>query len=591
LRDPPAEGLGIPVHDKRSLQSPANASIANASIANASVTNAAPALHRRAFLTTAATVAAGLAVLPAPAHAIGATSGRLARAEPTEDVSSQDFPFTEATLSELSEGLENGRWTSRSLTEEYLAVIERFDRRGPAINTILELNPELLAQADALDAEQKATGRRGILHGIPVLLKDNIGTADRMHTSAGSLALAESFAPRDAFVVERLRAAGALLLGKANMSEWANARGRGAIGGWSGRGKLTRNPYALDRSAGGSSSGTAAAVSANLAPVAVGTETMGSIVTPSSLCGIVGLKPTVGLVSRAGIIPVSITQDSAGPMTRTVRDAAIVLSVIAGADERDSATTAGSVRRTTDYTTFLDPDGLRGARIGVARNLFGTSIVADRVIERALEAMEKAGAILVDPADIDTADAIWGFDSEVLSYELKASLNDYLKSLGPKSRVKSLRELIDFNIRNSDAEMSWFGQETFLYAESRGPLSSPDYVQQLAMVRELARTRGIDATIAKHKLDAIVAPTQSPAWLIDVMLGDNASLGAFVTAAAAGYPMLTVPAGDVAGLPVGMLFMGPAWSEGKLLKLGYGFEQTVRARRTPTFQPSISVRP
>ncbi len=556
---------------------------------------------RRAFLSTAAGLVAA-AVLPWP-HALGAQpllgTAASPEASPAATIaipnaarpSTGQLQIAEATLSELAEGLDTGRWTSRSLTEAYLEAIDRFDRRGPAINTILELNPDALTLADTLDAERIATGRRGPLHGIPVLLKDNIGTADKLHTSAGSLALAESFAPKDAFLVTRLREGGAIILGKANMSEWANARGRGAIGGWSGRGRLTRNPYALDRSAGGSSSGTAAAVSANLVPVAIGTETMGSVVTPSSLCGIVGLKPTVGLVSRAGIIPVSYTQDTAGPMTRTVRDAAIVLSAIAGADPDDKQTTAGSVRRTTDYTSFLNPDGLRGARIGVARNLFGTSLVADRVIDSALDAMARAGAVIVENADIETAEAIWSFDSEVLSFELKASLNEYLKSLGPTAKVKNLRELIEFNIRNSDQEMMWFGQETFLYAESRGPLSSPEYTQNLAMVRELSRTRGIDATLEKHKVDVLVAPTQGPAWLLDMLLGDNASLGAFVTAAAAGYPMLTVPAGDVAGLPVGMLFIGTAWSEGKLLKIGYGFEQTVRARRAPTFQPSIDLRP
>lgn len=497
----------------------------------------------------------------------------------------------EATFSELAEGLDNGRWTSRSLLELYLEVIDRFDRRGPALNTILEINPDALEIADALDEERRTKGKRSELHGIPILVKDNIGTADKMHTSAGSLALADSFAPNDAFLVERLRDAGCIIIGKSNMSEWANARGRDAIGGWSGRGRLTRNPYALDRSAGGSSSGTAAAVSANLVPAAIGTETMGSIVTPASLCGIVGMKPTVGLVSRSGIIPVSYTQDTAGPMCRTVRDTAMLLSAIAGPDPDDSATTTGSIRRVADYTTFLDPDGLRGARIGVARNLFGTSLVADRVIDRALDAMRAAGAEIVENANIETAEAIWGVDSEVLSYELKASLNEYLASLGPKSPVKSLRDLIAFNIKHSDQEMMWFGQETFLYAESRGPLTSPEYIQQLAMVRELARTRGIDATLEEHDVVALVAPTQGPAWLTDMLLGDNASIGSYVTASAAGYPSITVPAGDVSGLPVGMLFMGPAWSEGTLLKLAFGFEQTVRARRPPTMLPSVPIRP
>jgi amidase len=548
-------------------------------------------------LGTAASAATALALPWTPLGATGVPRGPSNAVLGTRDLepaptgSPQDLPLQEVTFSELAEGMDTGRWTSRTIVEEYLSAIERFDRRGPSLNTILELNPEALAIADALDAERRTSGKRSALHGIPILVKDNIGTADKMHTSAGSLALANSFAPRDAFLVERLRAAGCIILGKSNMSEWANARGRGAIGGWSGRGRLTRNPYALDRSAGGSSSGTAAAVSANLVPGAIGTETMGSIVSPSALCGIVGIKPTVGLVSRAGIIPVSYSQDTAGPMCRTVRDAAMLLSVIAGPDPRDKATTEGSIRRSADYTTFLDPNGLRGARIGVARNLFGESLVADRVVERALDAMRSAGAVIVDPVTIENAEAIWSFDAEVLSYELKASLNAYLATLGPNSPIKSLRDVIAFNERNSDQEMAWFGQETFVYAESRGPLESEEYRQALGTVRQLARTLGLDATIAEHKLDALVAPTTSPAWLADMLLGDNASLGAFVVSAAAGYPSISVPAGDVMGLPVGMLFMGPAWSEGTLLKLAYSFEQRVRARRAPSFLPSILLRP
>ena len=537
---------------------------------------------RRTFLKSAASTAAALSLAPA----LGAEETRSAHT-----AAARRFEFAEVTFGEMAEGMANGRWTAESILESYLAEIRAIDRDGPAINTILELNPDALEIARALDVERAEQGPRGPLHGIPILVKDNLGTADKMHTSAGSLALAESFAPRDAFVVEKLRAAGCVILGKANMSEWANARGRASVGGWSGRGRLTKNPYALDRSAGGSSSGTAAAVAANLVAGALGTETMGSIVNPSALCGIIGIKPTVGLVSRAGIIPVSFTQDTAGPMCRTVRDAAILLTAIAGRDPRDSYTEPAATRADRDYTRFLDPDGLRGARIGVARNLFGNSLVADRVIESALNSMEDAGAELIDPADIETADAIWGFDAEVLSFELKASLNQYLASLGPTSPVKTLGDLIAFNKRNSDRELAWFGQETFEYAQQKGPLTDPDYVAALALVRQLARTQGIDATIARHRLDAIVAPTQSPAWLTDMLLGDNTVLGSFVAPAAAGYPSINVPAGEVAGLPVGILFMGPAWSEGTLLKLAYGFEQEVRARRIPTFQPTIRMRP
>ncbi|MCU0615876.1 MAG: amidase [Gemmatimonadaceae bacterium] len=539
----------------------------------------------------------GSAAVGAASGLVGSLTGpsTLAAAVAPSPIGGDPIPgqptLLEVTFSELAEGMETGRWNARTLVEEYLDAIDRFDRRGPALNAILEVNPDALDIADALDVERQTKGARGPLHGIPILLKDNIGTADRLHTSAGSLALAESFAPRDAHVVERLRAAGAIVLGKANMSEWSNARGRGSIGGWSGRGRLTRNPYALDRSAGGSSSGTAAAVAANLAAGAVGTETLGSIMTPAALCGLVGVKPTVGLVGRSGIIPVSYTQDTPGPMCRTVRDAAMLLSVMAGPDPRDKATTEGSIRRVADYTTFLDPNGLRGARIGIARNLFGSSLLADRVIERALDEMRDAGAILIDNANVDNAEVLWSVDAEVLSFELKASLNEYLASLGGSSPVKSLRDLIAFNERNSDRELLWFGQETFQYAESKGDLSSPAYIEALGTVRQLARKNGIDAALARHQVDAIVAPTTSPAWLIDLLLGDNAAIGPSLVSAAAGYPSITVPAGDVQGLPVGMIFIGTAWSEPTLFKYAYGFEQTVRARRAPTFLPSVPLRP
>ncbi|MEX2181183.1 MAG: amidase [Gemmatimonadaceae bacterium] len=561
-------------------------------------TAARPAASDRRTFIRQGGAALALASIPSLLHADApptAAATAVAAHGPTPPILDPGDPalteFHEITIGELGEGMRTGRWTSRMVVEWYLAAIERTDRSGATLNSVLEVNPDALAIADALDAERREKGPRGPLHGVPILLKDNIGTADRLHTSAGSLALAESIAPRDAFLVERLRAGGAVILGKANMSEWANARGRASIGGWSGRGRLTRNPYALDRSAGGSSSGTAAAVSANLATAAFGTETMGSIVSPAALCGVVGLKPTVGLISRAGIIPVSYTQDTAGPMTRTVRDAALLLSAVAGADPRDRLTADAARHAEADYTTFLDPNGLRGARIGVARNLFGSSLVSDRVVERALDTMKQAGAVIVDPADIETADGIWTFDAEVLSFELKASLNEYLASLGPRSPVKSLADLIAFNVRNSDREMAWFGQETFEYAQGKGPLTSPEYLSALQIVRQLSRTQGIDATLQKHRLDAIVAPTQSPAWLTDVLLGDNTMLGSFVTPAAAGYPSITVPAGDVAGLPVGILFMGTAWSEGKLLRLAFGFEQTLRARRSPNFLPTIVVRP
>lgn len=536
---------------------------------------------RREFLRRAALSAGALALAP---DSLAARSTSAAA-----DAPGLRHTLQEVSLSELSESMQMGRVTSVQATTAYLKAIEAIDRHGPTLNSVLELNPDALEIAAQLDAEASSTGRRSALHGVPILLKDNIGTADRMHTSAGSLALADHFAAEDAHIVRLLRDAGCLILGKSNMSEWAAARGSTAIAGWSGRGRLTRNPYFLDRSPGGSSAGTAVAITASLAAAAVGTETMGSIVSPAAMCGIVGFKPTVGLTSRSGIIPVSVTQDSAGPMARTVRDAAMLLSALVGPDPQDPATT-GAASHIQDFEAALDPDGLRGARIGVARNFFGMSLHADRVVENALNHLRSAGATLVDPVEIATASGIWPFDAEVLSYELKASLNAYLSSASPSAAVRSLEDVIAFNSRNRDRVMAWFGQETFLYAQSKGPLTDPEYLRTLALVRQMARTDGIDATLNKHRLDAIVAPTQSPAWLVDILLGDNTALGSFVTPAAAGYPNLTVPCGDVAGLPVGMLFIGGAYSDAKLLKLGFAFEQHCKARRVPTFQPTIPTR-
>ena len=548
-------------------------------------------LDRRSFVGKAAALAltpvfAAQGPDPSPSMGPVAEAEREA-SESLSDVSELD----EVTVSALSEGMSTGRTTAREIVDIYLDAIDRVDRRGPAINSILEVNPEARAIADALDGEREQKGPRSIWHGIPVLLKDNIGTTDKLHTSAGSLSLAESFAPHEAFVVERLRAAGAVILGKSNMSEWANARGSSSTGGWSGRGGITRNPYALDRSSGGSSSGTAAAVAANLATAALGTDTIGSIISPASMCGIVGMRPTVGLVSRSGVIPLSVTTDTVGPMARTVRDAALLLEAIAGADPRDPATAESGRAGSMKFAADLDPDALRGARIGVARNLFGTNVLADRIAERAIEAIQACGATIIDDANIETSDAIWVFAADVLLYELKAGLNAYLASLGSKAPVKDLAELIQYNVSHSDREMVWFGQETFVAAQSRGPLSSPQYRAALQAMQQLARDQGIDATLATHKCDALIAPSQTPAWLIDVLLGDNTLLGSFLSSSAAGYPSISVPAGEVAGLPVGLLFMGAAWSDAKLLKYAFAFEQRVRARRPPTFQPSISARP
>jgi len=495
------------------------------------------------------------------------------------------------TVEELSmaaavDGLQSGQWTARDLVAGYLARIEDIDLSGPSLGSVLERNGEALAIAEALDAERSAKGPRSRLHGIPILVKDTFATADTMHTSAGSLALANYIAPQDSAVVRKLREAGCVILGKTNMSEWSNGRGKNSVAGWSARGGFTLNPYELDRTAGGSSAGSAAAVAASLAGASIGAETMGSIVSPSSICGVVGMKPTVGLISRAGSIQVSITQESPGPIGRSVRDTALLLSAIAGPDPADPATQASQGHVAKDYTTFLDPNGLKGARIGVARNLFGANIASDRIAERALKAMASAGATLIDPAEIDTAAAVWTFDAEVLSFEIKAAMERFLATLDKSQPVHSLAELIAFNERHADQELKFFGQEVFEYAVTKGPLTSPEYQRSLAMVRQLARNQGIDATLSAFKLDAIVAPTQPPGSLIDPMLGDNAPLGSFVTSAAAGYPCITVPAGDVSELPVGMLFMGTAWSEGTLLRLAYAFEQQTKARRPPTYARS-----
>lgn len=549
-------------------------------------------MDRRTFLGRAATaLAVTSAAAAAEAVATAAAAETVFPPVGRSGARAKVAPPEEATLTELAEALDTGRTTSRALVAACLARIDAIDRSGPAINSIIELNPDALAEAVALDEERATRGRRSRLHGIPIVVKDSIDTAGRMRTSAGSLALADYVAPRDAAVVEKLRAAGCVILGKTNMSEWSNARGNGAIAGWSARGGLTRNPYALDRSAGGSSSGSAAAVAADLVPAALGVETLGSIVSPSAMCGVVGVKPTVGLASRRGIIPVSLTQDTPGPMCRTVRDAAIMLSAIAGPDPRDPATAAAAGHLHDDYTTFLDADGLKGARIGIARNLFGGSFGADRVASRAIALLRAGGAVVVDPVSVEGAEAITAFDGEVIAHELKAGLARYFEEAGSAAPVKSLADLIAFNQRNSDSELKWFGQETFLYAQTRGPLSSAAYTGALQMVQRFARDEGIDATLTNHRLDAIVAPTQSPAWIVDMLLGDNTWSGGFTPAAVAGYPSITVPAGDVSNLPVGLLFMGARWSEPVLFRLAYAFEQIAQARRPPEFVPELRIRP
>lgn len=497
------------------------------------------------------------------------------------------FELAELTIAELASGLNSGRWSVRGLAEQYLGRIEALDRRGPHLGAVIELNPDARSNAESLDRELRAGKSRGPLHGIPILVKDNIEIAGRMMTTAGSLALEGNYARQDAPIAARLRAAGALILGKTNLSEWANFRSSRSVSGWSGRGGQTRNPYALDRNPSGSSSGSGAATAANLCAAAVGTETDGSIVSPSSLNGLVGIKPTVGLLSRTGIIPISKTQDTAGPMTRNVRDAALLLSVMAGVDPSDAATHDAAAHIQPDYTRFLDPNGLKGARIGVARKMFTNNPEVTKLIEGALDAMKKAGAEIIDPADLPSHGQIGNAEYQVLCYEFKDGLNAYLGKLGPSAKVHSLADAIAFNQRNSDWEMPFFGQEDFELCQKKGPLTDKDYLDALAKCRKLSRDEGIDAAVAKYKLDAIVAPTSGPAWLIDYVNGDADVGGCSPAAAVAGYPHITVPAGLVWRLPVGISFFGPAWSEPALLKIAYAYEQLTKARRAPRFLPTV----
>ena len=517
--------------------------------------------------------------------ALAGKAGRADAAPPAVPAPAPDaFELDEATVVDLQKRMESGQDSSRSLCEKYMARIEALDRQGPALMSVLEINPDALSIAESLDAERKAGKVRGPLHGIPILVKDNIGTADRMQTTAGSLALMGAIPAKDAHVVTRLRAAGVVLLGKTNLSEWANFRSTHSSSGWSGRGGQCRNPYALDRNPSGSSSGSGTAAASNLCAIAVGTETDGSIVSPSNNCGLVGFKPTVGLVSRSGIVPISHTQDTAGPMTRTVADAAALLTVLAGFDASDPATRAFSGKAPVDYSAFLDPRGLAGARIGVPRKkLTGQSPGADRVLEAAIAEMRRQGATIVDPADIATAGRTDDSEFEVLLYEFKAGLNAYLASLGDRTPYKTLKDLIAFNQQNRDREMPYFGQEIFDKAEAKGPLTDKKYVDALAKDKRLSRAEGIDKTLAKYKLDCLVAPTSGPATLIDLVNGDYGVGGSSSLPAIAGYPDVTVPAGDDFGLPVGLSFFAGAGSEPTLFKIAYAFEQATKARKPPRF--------
>jgi amidase len=544
-------------------------------------------MDRRAFVRFGA-IAGAVAIGGKPASGESPiTEGSAAKTKRRFNIA--PFELEETTIADLQAGMASGKWTARSITQAYLDRIAELDRKGPTLRHVIEVNPEALAIADALDRERKAGKVRGPLHGIPILLKDNVDTADKMTTTAGSLALAGSIAPRDSFIAAKLRAAGAIFLGKANLSEWANFRSTHSTSGWSGRGGQAKNPYVLDRNPCGSSSGSGGAVAANLCAAAIGTETDGSIVCPSSANGIVGIKPTVGLLSRSGIIPISHSQDTGGPMTRTMRDAAIMLGILAGPDPADPATmvtrSGGAI---ADYTKYLDANGLRGARIGVARaKFFGYSDVVDKTINDAIATMKAQGAVIVDPANIETAGKFDDSEFDVLLYEFKADLNDYRASLGPKAPVKSLQEIIAFNDAHKDQEMPWFGQEIMIQAQAKGPLTEKKYLDELANDLKMSRTDGIDATMDKYKLDAIIAPTGGPAWPTDLLNGDHFTGGSSTPAAVAGYPNINVPAGFSHGLPIGISFFGRAWSEPVLIKIAYAYEQATKHRRPPTFIPTL----
>lgn len=538
-------------------------------------------MNRRAFLRLAALT--GMAAVGPPA--IPTTWASSTASGPGKKL--KPFELEEGTIAQLQDLMTRGKASAVSLVRSYQARIEAVDRHGPRLNAVIELNPDALEIAAALDKERRAQGARGLLHGVPVLIKDNIDTHDRMTTTAGSLALVGSIPPRDSFVAAKLREAGAVILGKTNLSEWANFRGSLSTSGWSGRGGQTCNPYVLDRNPSGSSSGSAVAVAANLCAVAVGTETDGSIISPASFNGIVGIKPTLGLVSRSGIIPIAHSQDTAGPMARTVADAAILLSALAGTDARDPATAEASAKARKDYSRCLDVSAIRGARLGVARSFFGVHPKVDELVESALGQLKRLGTELVEDITLKKSAALEQAEGEVLHYEMKADMNAYLASLGPQARIRTLKEIIEFNKAHKGAELVWFGQEELVASEAKGPLTEKAYLDALATCKRLARTEGIDAAMNKDKLDAIVAPTSTPAHVTDWVLGDHGLGDSTTYAAVAGYPSITVPAGQVFELPVGISFFGRAWSEPKLLGIAFAFEQATKARRPPRFLTTV----
>lgn len=545
-------------------------------------------LDRRGFMKLGAAGAA-LTALGTPACAPAGESRQRPGGGQGDWWLDQAFELEEVTVAELAEQMASGARSSEEITRLYLDRIAALDRDGPRLRSIIETNPEALEIARALDAERAAGTVRGPLHGVPIVLKDNIDTADGMTTTAGSYALEGHVAAQDSGVAARLRAAGAVLLAKANLSEWANIRSSRSSSGWSARGGQCGNAFAVDRNPCGSSSGSGASVSANFCAAAIGTETNGSIVCPSSINGVVGLKPTVGLVSRAGIIPISHSQDTAGPMTRTVADAAAVLSALAGPDPRDPMTSEAARFEGTDYTRFLDAGALQGARIGIERSHFGNHPEVDRRMEEAIRAMTQAGATIVDDTVIETRREFSQASFQVLMYELKADMAEYLETSGRPNGLATLADIIAFNEANADREMPWFGQELFLLAEEKGDLDSAEYVEALRTAQRLSRAEGIDRVMDAHDLDAIVSPTTGPAWKIDLVTDDGSSYGSSTSAAVSGYPSITVPNGYVFGMPVGILFFGRKWSEDVLIGLAYAYEQATGHRRPGRMPRSLDL--
>lgn len=532
-------------------------------------------MKRRNFFKTTAISGSALALTGAAA----CTS----ETKQEEEINLVDFEFNEITVDELQEKMESGELTSVEISKKYLARIEKID---PFLKSVIELNPDALDIAKQLDDERKAGKVRGALHGIPILFKDNIDTGDKMQTTAGSLALEGNIAPKDAFIIEKMRAAGAVVLGKTNLSEWANFRSNNSSSGWSGRGGQVRNPFCLDRSPCGSSSGTGAAVSANLCAIGIGTETNGSIMCPSGINGIVGIKPTLGMWSRQGIIPIAHSQDTAGPMARNVKDAAILLGALAEFDQNDGETHLEKGEIFSDYTQFLNVGGLKGKRIGIASQMIPSNRKVKEVFDKAVETLKAKGAEIIEEAEFEH-NRKWGRPSyQVLLFEFKADLNKYLQE-HPKSTMKSMADIIEFNKKNADKEMPWFDQEIFELAQAKGDLTSEEYLTALKESKKYAGKEGIDAVMKEHNLDAIIAQTNGPTWSIDWVNGDSFSGGSSSPAAISGYPNVTVPMGFVEGLPIGLSFFGKAWSEPKLLEIAYAFEQATKHRKSPEFRKSL----